>query len=129
MSKDYCPKKGKYMLPATVYFHTVSTIRDYYHLKEMAQAILEESTPPSDGMPHGSPSPDGVFNKASRRMYFTLVTDIIDDELMRVPKEFRMGVWDNVVNRKAFPRDADRTTYARYKSKMIFNVATRMGLI
>lgn len=129
MSKDYQRKKTKYLLPAPVYFKTVWEIRDYHRMKEMAQAILEESAPPADGMPHGSPSPDGVFNKASRRMYYTMILDIIDDELAKIPKEYRQGVWNNILYKMAFPTDADRSTYARYKSRMIYNVAQRQGLI
>lgn len=131
MSKDYHPKRNnsKYLLPAPVYFKVVWEIRDYYRMKDMAQAILEESAPPADGMPHGSPSADGVFNKASRRVYITMILDIIDDELAKIPKEYRQGVWNNILYKMAFPTDADRSTYARYKSRMIYNVAQRQGLI
>ena len=130
VSKDYQRKRNtKYLLPAPVYFKVVWEIRDYYRMKDMAQAILDESAPPSDGTPHGSPSADGVFNKASRRMYLTLITDIIDEELMSIPKEYRRGVWNNILYKSAFPNDADRSTYARYKSRMIYNIAERRGLI
>lgn len=127
--KEYQRKKGKYILPAAVYFRVVWLIRDYYRMKEMAQAILDESPAPSDGMPHGSPNPDGVFNKASRRMYFTMVCDLIDREIERVPREYRRGVWNNILYKAAYPNDAGRSTYAMYKSRTIYNIAEKMGLI
>ena len=131
MSKDYHPKRNnsKYLLPAPVYFKVIWEIRDYYRMKDMADAILEESPPPSDGMPHGTPSPDGVYNKASRRMYITMILDIIDDELVSIPKEYRRGVWNNIMYKTSFPKDANRGTYSRYKSRMIYNIAQRQGLI
>lgn len=131
MSKDYHPKRNnsKYLLPAPVYFKVVWEIRDYYRMKDMAQAILEESASPADGMPHGSPSADGVFNKASRRVYITMILDIIDDELVSIPKEYRRGVWNNIMYKTSFPKDANRGTYSRYKSRMIYNIAQKQGLI
>ncbi len=127
--RDYQPKKGKYVLPPPVYHVVLWQVRDYYRLKETADAILEESPPPSDGMPHGTPSPDGVLNKAARRLRLLEVVDLIDDEMQRIPKEYRRGVWNNILYRSAFPQDADRVTYGRYKSRMLYRLAERQGLI
>lgn len=127
--RDYQRKKDKYILPRAVYHIVLWQMRDYHRLKETAAAILEESTPPADGMPHGAPSADGLANKAIRRAELTRITDIIEDELERIPKEYRRGVWNNILYRTRFPIDADRTTYARYKSRMIYRVAERQGLI
>lgn len=127
--RDYQPKKGKYVLPPSVYHVVLWQVRDYYRLKETADAILEESPPPSDGMPHGTPSPDGVLNKAARRIRLLEVVDMIDDEMQLIPKEYRRGVWNNVLYRSPFPRDADRTTYGRYKSRLLYRLAERQGLI
>ena len=127
--RDYQRKKGKYILPDTVYHQVLWQIRDYYRLKTEAEAIIDEGGSLLDGMPHGSPSPDGVFKKAARRMELLRITDLIDDELKKIPQEYRHGVWRNILYRTAFPADADRTTYARYKSAMIFHLAERQGLI
>ena len=128
--KDYQRKKGKYILPNAVYHQVLWQIRDYYRLKTEADAIIEEGGAlANDGMPHGSPSPDGVFNKVQRRLDLLRIVDMVDDELAKIPKEYRAGVWRNILYRTAFPSDADRTTYARYKSRMIYNLAQRQGLI
>ena len=127
--KDYNPKKGKYILPAPVYFQVIWQIRGYYLYKDMADAIIDESPGMGDGMPHGSPSPDGVFNKAVRRMKYTAITDLIDSELEKIPSEYRQGVWNNIVYRTAFPIDAGRATYAKYKSRFIYQIAEGEGLI
>lgn len=127
--RDYQRKKGKYILPDAVYHQVLWQIRDYYRLKDEAEAILVESPPPPDGLPHGDPDPDGVLKKAMRRMDLTRITDLIEDELSKIPTEYRRGVWVNILYRTAFPDDADRTTYARHKSRMIYNLAERQGLI
>ena len=128
--KDYQRKKGKYILPDAVYHQVLWQIRDYYRLKTEADAIIEEGgSLANDGMPHGTPSPDGVFNKVQRRLDLLRIVDMVDDELAKIPKEYRAGVWRNILYRTAFPSDADRTTYARYKSRMIYNLAQRQGLI
>ncbi len=126
--RDYRPKKGKYVLPAPVYFQVIWQIRGYYLYKDMADAIIDESPGMGDGMPHGSPSPDGVFNKAIRRMKYIEITDLIDKELAKIPQEYRQGVWNNIVYHAAFPCDADRSTYVRHKSKFIYRIAEGQGL-
>lgn len=127
--RDYVPQKGKYILPTPVYHVVLWQIRDYYRLKETADSILEESAPPSDGMPHGTPSPDGVLNKAARRLELLKIVEMIDDEMQEIPQEYRRGVWNNILYRTSFPHDADRSTYGRYKSRMIYRLAIKQGLI
>lgn len=128
--RDYQRKKDtKYILPTPVYHQILWQIRDYYRLKEMAEAVCEESPGMGDGMPHGSPSPDGVFNKVVKRMEYTRITDAIDAELAKIPKEFQRGVWNNIMYSTAFPIDAGRATYARYKSRMIYQLAETLGMI
>lgn len=125
---DY-QRKSKYLLPTPVYHQILWQIRDYYRLKDMAEAILDERPGPGDGMPHGSPSANGVFIKATRRMELTRITDMIEKALAEIPKEYQKGVWNNILYRTAFPQDADRTTYARYKSRMIYQIAELQELI
>lgn len=129
MRQEYQRKKSKYILPDAVYFQVIWQIRDYYRLKDMADAIASESPGMGDGMPHGSPSADGVFNKAVRRMELTKITDAIDKAYAQIPDEYQKGVWNNILYRSSFPQDADRVTYARYKSKMIYHIAELLGLI
>lgn len=128
--RDYRRTTGKYVLPDAVYHQVLWQIRDYYRLKSEAEAIIEETgSTIGDGMPHGSPSPDGVFNKVQRRIDLLRIVDMVDKEMAMIPREYQQGVWRNILYRTAFPMDADRSTYARYKSRMIYNIAERQGLI
>lgn len=122
-------KNNKYILPAAAYNLTVWTIRDYCRIKEEAEAILMESPPPPDGQPRGSGTGDEVASKAIRREEFLRKTAAIETALGNIPKEYRGGVWANIVKRKAFPLDADRSTYGRWKSRFIYEVAVRLGIV
>lgn len=129
--RDYQRKKGKYVLPTSELYNLVIwQIRNYYRFKDMADAIREQkASGMGDGMPHGSVSPDGVLNKAIRCIEYSNVTDAIDKALNQIPTEYKRGVWNNILYRSAFPMDADRSTYVRYKSKFIYQVAEELNLI
>ena len=127
--KDYQRQKGnRYILPRTLYHQTVWQIRDYYRLKEQADAILEESPPPPDGQPHGT-SIGEVASRAIRRETMLSTVRVIEKEKQLIPKEYRDGVWNNILFGTAYPDDADRSTYGRYKSKFVYSVARGLYLL
>lgn len=123
-------KNNRYILPAAVYNHTIWQIRDYKRLRETIALIPQESPAPPDGMPTAQGfTGDPTYQKAEKIEQIRRVTDIIEDELLNIPPEYRRGVWESIVERKRFPDDADRTTYGRYKSKYIYSVAVRLNYI
>lgn len=128
--KDYQRQKGnRYILPRTLYHQTIWQIRDYYRLKEEADAILEESPPPPDGQPHGTNIGDQVASKAIRRETMLATVRVIEREKQLIPGEYRDGVWNNILFGTAYPNDADRSTYGRYKSKFVYSVARGLYLL
>ena len=128
--KDYQRQKGnRYILPRTLYHQTVWQIRDYYRLKEQADAILEESPPPPDGQPHGTSIGDQVASRVIRRETMLSTVRVIEKEKQLIPKEYRDGVWNNILFGTAYPDDADRSTYGRYKSKFVYSVARGLYLL
>ena len=122
-------KNNKYILPASVYNQTIWLIRDYQRMKDEAEALLEDSPKPQDGMPHGSPSPDGVVNKVIQRDRYLTKCSAIERALASIPQEYRQGVWDSILFHTRYPANADRTTYGVYKSRMIYTVAKELGMI
>ena len=88
--KDYQRQKGnRYILPRTLYHQTVWQIRDYYRLKEQADAILEESPPPPDGQPHGTSIGDQVAVKAIRRETMLSTVRVIEKEKQMMMRHTR----------------------------------------
>ena len=128
MTKDYQPKKTKYILPQGIYMSTLWIIRDYARMKESIEdAIL--TTPVHDGMPRGSGVSDPTANKAmSLSGVIGSRIKAIEEAKKDIPDEYMHGVWNNIQYRMPFPQDAARETYSRYKSKYIFLVAERLGL-
>ncbi len=53
--------------------------------------------------------------------------EAIEAACATVPSEYMIGVWNNITQYAAFPNDAHRVTYARYKSRFIHKVATSVG--
>lgn len=127
--RDYQRKKGNsYRLPKDVYRSTLWTIRGYHRMKDEATAILLESPAPPDGQPRGTATGDEVFSKAARREALLLKVKAIDEALEIVPPEYRRGVWNSVQYFDAFPIDADRSTYGRWKSRFVYEAANKLKI-
>ena len=127
--RDYQRKKNnKYLLPSAVYHQTIWTIRDYYRMKEEADAILTESSAAIDGMPHGNSTPDIVYKKAVRRETLIVKTSAIEAALSDIPAEYQKPIWQNILYGTPFPIHADRSTYGRNKARFIASAAERLGL-
>ena len=129
MTRDYQPRKTKYILPQGIYISTLWIIRDYARMKESIEdAIL--TTPDHDGMPRGSGISDPTAAKAMK-LSDAIMKRIraIEGAKEDIPEEYMHGVWNNIQYRMPFPQDAARETYSRYKSKYIYRVAERLGLL
>ena len=127
--RDYQRQKNnKYILPRAVYNQTLWRVRDYYRLKETADDFIMESSS-IDGLPRGSGISDKTASAVEKRERYLKDVKVIEVELKSIPDEYQKGIWNSVMFGAAYPNDADRTTYSRYKSKFIFGVANRFGLI
>lgn len=127
--RDYQRNKHtKYILPRAVYHQVLWRIRDYYRLIESADNLVGARGTSLDGMPRGCEISDKTGNTVIKRDRFMYDASIINDTLKEIPAEYRKGIWNNIQFSQAYPLDADRATYGRYKSKYIYNVAERLGL-
>lgn len=128
--RDYQRQKNnKYILPRALYHQTLWQIRDYYRLQEKAKNILYESPAPPDGMPKGGDIGDEVSTKSIRRELVTDTIRVIEECLKQIPEEYRAGIWNNIQFDAAFPSDAHRSTYGRYKSMYVYTVAHDLFLL
>ena len=132
MGKDYVPKKSKYNLPGTVYLRTLWTIRDYDRLKASLtdQSLLRAVSFTSPGSGHKAASdPTAALAIRNATDKNRQIVDAVETALEHLPVEYRKGVWQSVQTKKAFPLDADRSTYGCYKSRFIAEVAYRLGYL
>lgn len=132
MSRDYQRKiNNRYKLPRAIYHQTLWIIRDYERIKRQLENILNCSNSNSDINSYIQTNHVGnpVLNEVIKRDKYFNYVKIIEESLNVIPTEYQKGVWDNVTKYKAYPLDADRSTYGRYKSKFIHEVAERFDLI
>lgn len=126
--RDYQKKKNNpYKLPKFLYKQTLNLIRDYYRLKEEYDDMLNSSTNASAGKGSMPGDPTGAkvikLEKLSERI------SAIEKAKRNIANEYEQGVWNNIVHEAAYPNDADRRTYGRYKARFIFEVAKNMNWI
>ncbi len=115
--KDYQSKQ--YDIPHDEYMQTLWFIRGYYRRESEAEAILEGSPEPPDGMPRGTMTSDTVASKAIHRAKLMDKNKIIDSAAEAIPEPYRRAVWNNVIFRTPYPAFADKSTFSRYRVAFI----------
>lgn len=127
--RDYQNKKSNpYILPQNLWRQILYLIRDYSRMKEELDAIIDMAAS-QDGQPRGSGAGDPTYAKVIKREKYHDIVSAIDRAKKEIPAEYRDGVWQNIVYGTAFPLDAHRVTYSRYKSKFVYLVARNLNYI
>ena len=132
MSRDYQRKiNNRYKLPRAIYHQTLWIIRDYERVKRQLENTLNCSNSNKDinSFIQTNRTSNPVLNEVIKRDKYFNYVKIIEKSLNVIPTEYQEGVWDNITKYKAYPLNADRSTYGRYKSKFIHEVAERFDLI
>ena len=126
MPRDYQAKKNNpYRMPRSLYRRVLALIRDYDRMRvEVEELILASPNP--EGIKGGGPG-DPTARAAERIERMQSDVRAIEQALKKIPPEYRKGVFNSVRYYRAFPVDADRTTYARHKQKFVYFVAENLG--
>lgn len=85
------------------------------------------TTPEHDGQPKGNNVSDPTAAKAIKIQDAARIVRVIDEEREKIQKEYRTGVWRNIMYGERYPDDADVSTYSRHKGRFVYNVAVRLG--
>ena len=127
--RDYQKNKNNpWRLPKYLYKQTLNLIRDYHRLKEEYDDILQSSPQDSNNGKSNMPG-DPTGSKVIRLEKINERISAIEKAKAEIPGEYIQGVWNSIVHEAAYPTDADRTTYWRYKAKFIYQVADNMHWI
>ncbi len=129
MPNYYARRTGKYALPPNVRSQLIYLIKDYERMKEEADAILSEYRINFEDMPKQSAHSDMVASKAARREYILLRLEAIDTAFQKVPEVYRLPIYNNICRRARYPDYADKTTFWRWRSKMLYYLAKSLGMI
>ena len=126
MPRDYqAQKNNPYRMPRSLYRRVLALIRDYDRMRvEVEELILASPNP--EGIKGGGPG-DPTARAAERIARMQSDVRAIEQALKKIPPEYRKGVFNSVRYYRAFPVDADRTTYARHKQKFVYFVAENLG--
>ena len=126
--REYQKKKNNpYHLPHELYMQVLYLVRDYARVKAARDDILH-GTPQRSGPPiagHSSPTE----NKALRLYALGNECDAVEKALASIPKEYRRGVWENVVRRVPYPADAGAETYGRWRRRFLYRTAQNLHLV
>ena len=129
--RDYVPKKQKYnILPRSAYHRALWLIRDRDRLQQAADDLLTVSALPADHIGgKGGAFYDPVAIAVSKRERYLKELEIINEALKEIPEEYREGILQSIIDQKPYPLTADRTTFSRWKSRLITSVASKAGII
>jgi len=128
--KDYQPQKNNdNWIPHNKYMQTLYFIRSYYELKEEHDAILSESSAPSDGQPRGTNVGDPTAQKAARAEEIYNDILIIERAKRNIPERFRQCIWDNVMNHSGWISEYSESMLRKEKGKFIREIAKAKKII
>ena len=129
MPRNYQPKHNNpYVLPHNLYMHVLYLVRDYDRLKTQQDDIIFSSGV-SDGMPRGTQTGDPTGNKAIQVSFLSSQIQAIENALLKIPAEYRKGVFDQIRYGGWFPFDADASTYRRWKQRFLYWVCVNLNYI
>lgn len=129
--KDYQPKKSKYSMPQDAYNTTLWIIRGYHRFRDIVkfEANTIKAIEYDKDHVQSSEQIDSTFRAAVKIADCKEKINAIDRARDDIPEEYRKGVWESVLYRTPYPDDASESTYSRYRSKFIHDVAFNLDII
>jgi len=129
MPNYYARRTGRYALPPNVRNQLIYLIKDSKRMREEADAIISEYGLNFDSTPKHGVVSDTVASKAERREYILSRLSAIEAAFERIPKVYRKPIYDNICELKRYPDYADRTTFWRQRSKLLYYLAKELKMI
>ena len=115
-------KRMEYRLPKETYMQTIWFIRSYPRLKEEYNALFCKA-PDLDGLPRGTTPGDPTGQIAVRSAELSGKIKAIEGALKEIPKEYRQGVFENIVYRVRYPDYAHYNTWRTWRQRFVAFVA------
>ena len=122
--RNYVPKSCG--LPTELANQVIWLVKDYDRMKTEYDEAIWDSPDPPDGQPRGNNNGDPTSREAMKRAELFRKLQAVEQARLAIPEVYRDGVWNSVLHKTPYPRNADRTTYWREKSKFMRRVAENM---
>lgn len=124
--------KGPFVLPENVYRQALYAIKDLPRLKQRLQEEIDKS----DALPEisyaiavGNSISDRVGNMATEQAYLAARIEQIESALLKLPEEYRKGVFEKLCYRKPYKRDHHINTWKKYQQMYVFYVANNLNIL
>jgi len=128
--RDYQRKKNNpYLLPHNLYMQVKYLIRDYDRIKSEYHDIVDIDGISLSDVPIRAGVGDPTARKAEKadRLFDQLTA--IEQALIKVPPEYRKGVFDEARYGGGFPIDAAISTYKYWKHRFLYYVAEQLKFV
>lgn len=126
--RDYQREKNNpYWLPTDLYRQTLYLVRDYKRLKQEHTDIILSTNAQQEG--RSSLPTDPTCQIAMRLENIFERISAVEKAFNIIPEEYQNGIYKNITEFEAYPLDAGRNTYGRWKARFIFQVARNMHWI
>lgn len=128
--KDYQPK-SKYSIPRDAYNTTLWIIRGYHRFVDIVKFEANTIKAIEYDKDHIQTSNDidTTYKAAIKIASCKEKIKAIEEARDAIPKEYRQGVWENVMYHNRYPDDAAGRTYRTYRSRFIYDVAYTLDII
>ncbi len=106
-------------LPREVYYRCIWTVRD---MERMSRLVSAASSSDAPGMEDMIIDRDAVMSSAG-------ILKCINESIESVPEVYRLGIMDNIINRKPFGDIAHPNTWKRWKKVFLCELARHLHMI
>lgn len=118
--RQYVDKPSRdIVLPREVYYRCIWTVRDMERMSRLVSAASSSEAPDMGDMIIDR---DVIINSAG-------ILKCISDSIEAVPEVYRLGVMDNIINRKPFDDMAHPNTWKRWKKVFLCELARQLHMI
>lgn len=124
MSNQYTTKNPKNAKRKAVLWRIRS---DYDDMLEERERVLYGSKMTIDGMPTDKKISKNVEMRAIKMAEIDLFINAVDDALLTLPEEYRVGVWRYVHDGEPWPVIAARSTWERWLRRYLDDVIWRLA--
>ena len=118
-----------YTIPEDVWRECISIIRDYDRTQALYESLLHQSPSPLTGEPKARSPSSPTERAVIERALTAIKLNAVDEAFTVIPLEYRKAIRDNIVKRSDYPTYAHRSTYVRWKTRMIQYLAEKLLLI
>ena len=72
---------------------------------------------------------DPTYKMAVKYSEYLDIIHAIEEARNNIPREYDLGIWNNIQYGARYPKDAERSTYGHIKSRFVYEVAINLHFV